>query len=123
MYHLYSNYNYTNVTGVTGLLRACYAPRNTVKALSHLHFRHLVTAVTVLCVCARVCKKYYLINPINFILINIFPRVKKIARNSRNTRNNHCIYYIFYLITCNKIDFSCNKLPFTRNTCLKNQQG
>lgn len=116
MYHLYSNYNYKNVTGVTGLLRACYAARNTVKALPHLYFRHLVTAVTGLYACARVCKKYYLINSINFILINIFPRVKKTARNNRNNRNNRCIYYILYLITCNKIDFTCNKLTFTRNT-------
>ena len=123
MYHLYSNYNYTNVTGVTGLLRACYAPRNTVKALSHLHFRHLVTAVTGLCVCARGCKKYHLINSINFILINISPCVKKTARNNRNNRNNYCFIYIYILDTRNKLNFWCNKQSLTRNNCLKIQQG
>ena len=92
MYHLYSNYNYTNVTGVTGLLRACYAPRNTVKALSHLHFRHLVTAVTGLCTRAhgrKISIRLYLFNSIS---IEYFPARGDLPRNTRNTRNNHCFY-------------------------------
>ncbi len=46
MYHLYAKKIILIVTGVTGLLRAFSPPRNSVYALSHNTFRHLVTAVT-----------------------------------------------------------------------------
>lgn len=108
------------VTGVTGLLRVETLPRNTAKALQHLTFRHLVTPVTGLCVCARVRKK---INFLSFIKNYFSSRVNELARNTRNTRNNTCFYYIFYFITCNKSKLCRNKIDFTRNTSLKNQQG
>lgn len=103
-----------NVTGVTGLLRVKSQARNTVKALQHLTFRHLVTPVTGLCVCARV--KNIFLNP-SFLISkskNIFLTCEEIARNTRNTRNNHCFYYIFYFFTCNKSAFTRNR-PVTIN--------
>ncbi len=112
-----------NVTGVTGLLRGQSQARNTVKAFIHNTSSHLVTPVTGLCVCARV-KKILLINLLSISNTkNIFSTCEELARNTRNTRNNHCFYYIFNFITCNKSVFTRNKLAFTRNNDLKNQQG
>lgn len=103
-----------NVTGVTGLLRVKSQARNTVKALRHHTFSHLVTPVTGLCVCARV--KNFLLNPLSIIsqAKNIFLTCEEIARNTRNTRNNPCFYYIFYFFTCNKLAFTRNR-PVTIN--------
>lgn len=107
------------VTGVTGLLRVEELSRNNAKALQHLTFRHLVTPVTGLCVRAREKK----INFLSFIKNYFSSRVNELARNTRNTRNNTCFYYIFYFFTCNNSKLCRNKIAFTRNTSLKNQQG
>ena len=80
------------VTGVTGLLRAFSPPRNTVKALPHLHYRHPVTAVTGLCTRAhgrKISIRLYLFNSMS---IEYFPARGDLPRNTRNTRNNHCFY-------------------------------
>lgn len=111
------------VTGVTGLLRVKSTPRNTVKDLHHLTFSDLVTPVTGLCARARVKKKLF-----NLLILiskdkNIFLTCEETARNTRNTRNNICFYYIFNFFTCNKSKLCRNKIDFTRNTSLKNQQG
>lgn len=105
------------VTGVTGLLRVKSQARNTVKALHHLTFRHLVTPVTGLCVRARV--KNFLLNLLNIISQdkNIFLTCEEIARNTRNTRNNTCFYYVFYFFTCNKSAFTRNRPVTTNKEC------
>ena len=74
MYHLYYKKITSIVTGVTGLLRAFSPPRNTVKALPHLHYRHPVTAVTGLC--TRAHGRNFLFAFIYSILcqLNISPR-------------------------------------------------
>lgn len=111
------------VTGVTGLLRAYSLPRNTIKALCHLCFSHLVTPVTGFRTRARVRN----FSNSSYLLYlskqNLFSRVSHLPRNTRNTRNNTCFYYIFYFFTCNKSKFCRNKVAFTRNNRLKNQQG
>ena len=80
------------VTGVTGLLRVKSTPRNTVKALPHLHYRHPVTAVTGLCTRAhgrKISIRFYLFNSMS---IEYFPARGDLPRNTRNIRNNHCFY-------------------------------
>ena len=92
MYHLYYKKITSIVTGVTGLLRAFSLPRNTVKALPHLHYRHPVTAVTGLCTRAhgrKISIRLYLFNSMS---IEYFPARVDLPRNTRNTRNNHCFY-------------------------------
>ncbi len=92
MYHLYYKKITSIVTGVTGLLRAFSPPRNTVKALPHLHYRHPVTAVTGLCTRAhgrKISIRLYLFNSIS---IEYFPARGDLPRNTRNVRNNHCFY-------------------------------
>lgn len=111
------------VTGVTGLLRVKTPPRNTVKTLQYLTFSHLVTPVTGLCARARVKKNLFNILILIFQAKSIFLTCEETARNTRNTRNNTCFYYVFYFITCNKSKLCRNKIDFTRNTRLKNQQG
>ena len=101
------------VTGVTGLLRAFSLPRNTVNALSHLHYRHPVTAVTGLC--ARAHGKKISLTNIFIQIMNecIFPRVRENTRNTCNTRNNLCFYYIYYLFTRNNL-VTNRYLPVTK---------
>lgn len=111
------------VTGVTGLLRVKSLPRNTVKALHHLTFNNTVTAVTGLRTCARVKKYFFIDLNLNYKFNNIFLTCEKITRNICNTRNNHCFYYNFIFFRRNNSGFTCNKLAFTRNNRLKNQQG
>lgn len=110
----------TIVTGVTGLLRVKSHTCNTFKALLHILPSHTVTPVTGIYARACVRKKINL-NKLNQFYF--FSRVNEITRNTRNTRNNHCFYYIFYFFICNKSRLCCNKIAFTRNTSLKNQQG
>jgi hypothetical protein len=73
MYHLYYKNKTKNVTGVTGMLRAFSPPRNTVKALPHLHYRHPVTAVTGICTRAHAGKNSLLLLSLNLIPLKYFP--------------------------------------------------